>query len=85
MSCFADFYGTWCVGCAKVYPEVCRVAADPVLRQKCHFVKVNEVFASLTLAAIHTTAIWLCQLADAESAMLPFSDLRGQFEGPHES
>lgn len=36
----ADFYGTWCVGCAKVYPEVCRVAADPTLRQKCHFVKV---------------------------------------------
>ncbi|KAL0024296.1 hypothetical protein WJX79_005064 [Trebouxia sp. C0005] len=35
-----DFYGTWCVGCAKVYPEICRVAADPVLRQKCHFVKV---------------------------------------------
>lgn len=35
-----DFYGTWCVGCAKVYPEVCRVAADPVLRQKCHFVKI---------------------------------------------
>lgn len=41
MSCSADFYGTWCVGCAKVYPEICHVAADPVLRQKCHFVKVN--------------------------------------------
>ncbi len=48
MSCSADFYGTWCVGCAKVYPEVCRVAADPVLRQKCHFVKVNKSFVSLT-------------------------------------
>ena len=36
----ADFYGTWCVGCAKVYPEVCRVAADATLRKRCHFVKV---------------------------------------------
>lgn len=35
-----DFYGTWCVGCSKVYPEVCRVAADPMLRRRCHFVKV---------------------------------------------
>lgn len=40
-SVHADFYGTWCVGCAKVYPDVCRVAADPVLRQRCHFVKVQ--------------------------------------------
>jgi len=48
VSCSADFYGTWCVGCAKVYPEICRVAADPELRQKCHFVKVNEFLASLT-------------------------------------
>ena len=38
----ADFYGTWCVGCSKVYPEVCRVAADASLRQKCHFVKVCQ-------------------------------------------
>ncbi len=50
MSCSADFYGTWCVGCAKVYPEVCRVAADPVLRQKCHFVKVNISFGKLDKA-----------------------------------
>ena len=45
-SVLADFYGTWCVGCAKVYPDVCRVASDPMLRQRCHFVKVWPKAAS---------------------------------------
>ena len=53
----ADFYGTWCVGCAKVYPEVCRVASDQALRQKCHFVKVWAYVALIPNALAPSTFV----------------------------
>lgn len=88
LSCSADFYGTWCVGCAKVYPEICRVAADPVLRQKCHFVKVNETFASLTKHSFSRPVTqqqysFVCGQTWDQPCFL--SGVRGQLKGPNES
>ncbi|GIL62185.1 hypothetical protein Vafri_16451 [Volvox africanus] len=34
-----DFFATWCHGCEKSYPEICRVVRDPELRKKFKFVK----------------------------------------------
>ncbi|GFR48351.1 hypothetical protein Agub_g10238 [Astrephomene gubernaculifera] len=35
-----DFFATWCHGCEKSYPEICRVIRDPELRKQVKFVKV---------------------------------------------
>ncbi|KXZ42547.1 hypothetical protein GPECTOR_136g630 [Gonium pectorale] len=35
-----DFFATWCHGCEKSYPEICRIIRDPELRKKFKFVKV---------------------------------------------
>ncbi|KAG2427700.1 hypothetical protein HYH02_014532 [Chlamydomonas schloesseri] len=35
-----DFFATWCHGCEKSYPEICRTIKDPELQKKFKFVKV---------------------------------------------
>eukprot|EP00198_Chlamydomonas_reinhardtii_P005516 XP_001694852.1 predicted protein [Chlamydomonas reinhardtii] len=35
-----DFFATWCHGCEKSYPEICRVVKDAELQKKYKFVKV---------------------------------------------
>ncbi len=37
----AEWYASWCAGCKKSYPDVCRVASDPLFRKAFKFVKVS--------------------------------------------
>lgn len=36
----ADFFATWCNGCQRSYPELCRFARDKELASQVKFVKV---------------------------------------------
>ena len=46
-----DFYATWCAGCAKVYPVLLELAADPDLAGRVSFVKVcNDRLGALSRA-----------------------------------
>ena len=38
----ADFFATWCNGCQRSYPELCKYARDPDLSSKVKFVKVRS-------------------------------------------
>jgi hypothetical protein len=37
----ADFFATWCNGCQRSYPELCKVAMDPDMQKEVKFVKVG--------------------------------------------
>eukprot|EP00882_Tetradesmus_deserticola_P009894 GHRQ01010455.1.p1 GENE.GHRQ01010455.1~~GHRQ01010455.1.p1 ORF type:complete len:283 (+),score=49.06 GHRQ01010455.1:69-917(+) len=37
---FVDYFATWCNGCQRSYPELCRLAMDPDLYKHIKFVKV---------------------------------------------
>jgi hypothetical protein len=39
--CPADFFATWCNGCQRSYPELCKFARDPELSSQVKFVKVR--------------------------------------------
>ena len=46
-----DFYATWCAGCAKVYPALLALAADPDLAGRVMYVKVcNDRLGALSRA-----------------------------------
>jgi molybdenum cofactor sulfurtransferase len=46
-----DFFATWCTGCAKVYPALLQLAADPELQGRIAFVKVcNDRMGKLSRA-----------------------------------
>lgn len=36
----ADFFATWCNGCQRSYPELCKIAMDPDMQKEVKFVKV---------------------------------------------
>lgn len=36
-----DFFATWCHGCKRSYPELCKFARDPELAKQVKFVKVS--------------------------------------------
>lgn len=36
-----EWYASWCAGCKKSYPDVCRLALDPQFRKAFKFVKVS--------------------------------------------
>jgi thiol-disulfide isomerase/thioredoxin len=40
--CCADFFATWCNGCQRSYPELCKLAMDPEINKKFKFVKVRR-------------------------------------------
>lgn len=37
---FVDFFATWCNGCQRSYPELCKIAMDPDMQKQVKFVKV---------------------------------------------
>jgi thioredoxin-like negative regulator of GroEL len=36
-----DFYATWCHGCQKAYPELCKLAREPAINKQFKFAKVR--------------------------------------------
>jgi thiol-disulfide isomerase/thioredoxin len=38
----ADFFATWCNGCQRSYPELCKIAMDPDMQKQVKFVKVRR-------------------------------------------
>lgn len=38
----ADFFATWCNGCQRSYPELCKIAMDPDMQKEVKFVKVRH-------------------------------------------
>lgn len=48
--CPADFFATWCNGCQRSYPEICKVAMDPDIHKEVKFVKVRK------RVCVHVTA-----------------------------
>lgn len=39
----ADFFATWCSGCQRSYPELCKIAMDPDMQKEVKFVKVRQL------------------------------------------
>lgn len=38
---YADYFATWCNGCQRSYPELCKLAMDPDLNKHVKFIKVH--------------------------------------------
>ena len=38
-----DFFATWCNGCQRSYPELCKIAMDPDMQKEVKFVKVCQL------------------------------------------
>jgi thiol-disulfide isomerase/thioredoxin len=43
----ADFFATWCHGCEKAYPELCKLAQDKDIQKQFKFVKVTHSWPRL--------------------------------------
>jgi thiol-disulfide isomerase/thioredoxin len=69
-SCCADFFATWCNGCRRSYPELCKLAMDPDIQKNFKFVKVRgpAIHAAEQELAGENTRQRLHQHAAAQSA-----------------
>jgi thiol-disulfide isomerase/thioredoxin len=47
----ADYFATWCNGCQRSYPELCKLAMDPDLHKPIKFVKVGAYSCSCIFEA----------------------------------
>lgn len=53
----ADFFATWCNGCQRSYPELCKLAMDPELNKQIKFVKVCKHTTPSSTKCIHLLVI----------------------------
>jgi thiol-disulfide isomerase/thioredoxin len=59
----ADFFATWCNGCQRSYPELCKIAMDPDMQKEVKFVKVRR--EGLTLQGADRPALLTVSCAPA--------------------